>query len=257
MFPIRDHNRSRRTPYVVIALIAVNVLVWLYDIGVVQPSGMLNRFYSDYAMVPYFISQGEGYQGLFTHMFLHGGVIHLAGNMLILWIYGDNMEDEMGHAGFALFYLLSGLGAALAQYAFEPASAVPMIGASGAVAGVMGGYLLLFPKARVDTLVIFFVYVRIFPIPAWILLGLWLVFQVVGGFSAASGAPGVAYFAHLGGFFVGLALTIPVWLGEGGPRFWRRTEGHPPHPDAEYERINRSRIPAVRRSGGRSGKRPW
>lgn len=246
MFPIRDHNPSRRTPYVVIALIAINIVVWLYDVSVIQPGGLLNRFYTEYALVPAFISQGEGFQGLFTHMFLHGGFMHLAGNMLFLWIYGDNMEDEMGHVPFLVFYLACGFAAAFGQYAAEPYSNVPMVGASGAIAGVMGGYLLMFPKARIDILLILIVFFRIFPIPAWIVLGLWLVLQLVGGFSTPLNGGGVAYWAHLGGFVAGAILTLPLWLRRGGTAYWDRNEGHAPHPETHYA-LNESRVPIVRR----------
>ncbi len=246
MFPIRDHNPSTRTPFVVFALIGINVLVWLYDVSVIQPGGLLNRFYTEYAMVPAFISQGEGYQGFLTHMFLHGGFLHLAGNMLFLWIYGDNMEDEMGHLPFLGFYLACGLAAALGQYLVEPWSNVPMVGASGAIAGVMGAYLLMFPKARVDILIIFIVFFRIFPIPAWIVLGLWLILQIAGGFSTPLEGGGVAYFAHLGGFVAGAVLALPLFLRRGGPTFWSRTHGHPPHPEARYA-LSESRVPRAGR----------
>ena len=246
MFPIRDHNPSRRTPYVVFALMAINILVWIYDVSVIQPGGLLTRFYTEYALVPAFLSQGEGMQGLFTHMFLHGGFMHLAGNMLFLWIYGDNIEDEMGHLPFLAFYIACGLGAGFAQYAAEPLSNVPMVGASGAIAGVMGGYLLMFPKARIDIFVFFVVFFRIFPIPAWIVLGLWLILQIGGGFSTPLQGGGVAYFAHLGGFIVGAILTLPLWLRRGAQTYWDRNEGHAPHPETHYK-LNDSRIPSVRR----------
>ena len=246
MLPIRDHNPSERVPYVVYALIALNVLVFLYDIAVVQASGSLRQFYFDYALIPARVSGGDGLSGLFTHMFLHGGFMHIAGNMLFLWIYGDNMEEEMGHLGFLVFYVACGLGAAFGQYIAGPFSPVPMIGASGAIAGVMGGYLLLFPKARVDVLIFLIIIIRIIPIPAWIILGLWFGLQVLGGFNSVADSGGVAYWAHAGGFVFWLILTVPLWLWRGGPNYWNRTEGHPPHPDAEY-RLAKSRVPTVRR----------
>ena len=122
-----------------------------------------------------------------------------------------------------------------------------MVGASGAIAGVMGAYLLLYPKAKVDILVIFIVFFRIFPIPAWILLGLWFALQFFGGLSADPNTGGVAYWAHAGGFIAGVVLAVPIWLRRGGTAFWDRTEGHPPHPEATYPRVNSSRIPKVRR----------
>lgn len=179
-------------------------------------------------------------------MFLHAGWMHLAGNMLFLWIYGDNVEDEMGHLPYLGFYLASGIAAGLGQVLFEPLSFVPMVGASGAIAGVMGGYLLLFPKAKIDILIIFIVFFRIFPIPAWIILILWFAMQFIGGMGATPESGGVAYWAHAGGFLAGLALTLPLWLRRGGVRFWSRTDGHPPHPAATYP-VVRSRVPKVRR----------
>src|SRR6056297_1442232 len=150
MFPIRDHNPSGGTPYVTYALIAANIGIFLAYWPLFSEPWALNRFFFDWAMVPARVAQEGNWHTVATSMFLHGGVMHLAGNMLFLWIFGDNMEDEMGHAGFLLFYLASGIGAALAQVLAAPYSQVPTVGASGAIAGVMGGYLLLFPKAKVD-----------------------------------------------------------------------------------------------------------
>jgi membrane associated rhomboid family serine protease len=167
--------------------------------------------------------------------------------MLFLYIYGDNIEDEMGHLPYLMFYLAAGVAAGLTQVAFEPSSTVPMVGASGAIAGVMGAYLLLFPKAKVDILIIFVVFFRIFPIPAWILLSLWLGMQFLGGLSANADVGGVAYWAHAGGFVAGILGAIPIWLKRGGTGFWQRTEGHPPHAEATYPRLTRSRLPRMRR----------
>ncbi|MGB0439530.1 MAG: rhomboid family intramembrane serine protease, partial [Paracoccaceae bacterium] len=183
---------------------------------------------------------------LVTSQFLHGGFMHIAGNMLFLWIFGDNMEDEMGHVGFLIFYLICGVFAALAQWVEEPYSLIPTIGASGAIAGVMGGYLLLFPKAKVDILLILIVFFRIFPIPAWIMLGLWFALQLGNGLISDPDLGGVAYWAHAGGFVVGLILTIPLFMRLGGRQFWDRTHGVPPHPEAEYKLIP-TRVPVVRR----------
>lgn len=149
--------------------------------------------------------------------------------------------------GFTLFYLIAGAGAAAAQWVAEPWSPIPTIGASGAIAGVMGGYLLLFPKARVDVLIFLVVFIRIFPIPAWIMLGLWFALQLFNGVGADPLEGGVAYWAHAGGFVIGFVMMLPVWLRLGGTSFWARTEGHPPHPDAEYPRLANSSIPAVKR----------
>ena len=244
MFPIRDHNPSERIPFVTLSLIAINVAVFLVGLALLQDQRALAQFYFDYALLPIRLSNGENYPALVTSIFLHGGFMHLAGNMLFLWIFGDNLEDEMGHIPFLLFYLACGVGASLAQFAFDPMSNIPTVGASGAIAGVMGGYLLLFPKARVDIFIFFIVFFRIFPVPAWIMLGLWFAMQLFNGVSVDTSIGGVAYWAHAGGFVIGLILTLPLWFKLGGGLFWRQTHGQPPHPEATY---GRSSIPTVRR----------
>lgn len=245
MLPIRDHNPSGRMPLVTFALIAINVLVFLGYFTQMSENG-INQFIYQWGLVPARLMAGEGYETVLTSMFLHGGWLHLAGNMLFLWIFGDNLEDEMGHVGFLIFYLLGGFGAAALQMVADLNSGIPMVGASGAIAGVMGGYLLLFPKARVDVLFIFIIFFRIFPIPAWIVLGIWFGIQVFSGVSTPTDAGGVAYWAHAGGFIAGLLLTIPTWLRRGGEGYWRQTGGHPPHPAAEYPN-SKSSVPRVPR----------
>ncbi|WBU58425.1 rhomboid family intramembrane serine protease [Paracoccus sediminicola] len=240
MFPIRDHNPSERTPYVTIALIAINIVMFLLT---ASWAGGMVRLWEDLALYPVAVTNGANLWGLVSHMFLHAGIFHIAGNMLFLWVFGDNLEDQMGHLGFLLFYLACGLAAAGAQIAANPSEGIPMVGASGAVAGVMGGYLLLFPKARVDVLAIIIIFIKVFTIPAWVMLGLWFLFQIFGSFSLM-GSDGVAYWAHAGGFLAGIVLTAPLFLRRGATGFWDRTEGHPPHPEAKYPR---SRIPQVRR----------
>ncbi|MEH7827409.1 rhomboid family intramembrane serine protease [Gemmobacter denitrificans] len=247
MFPIRDHNPSGRTAYVTWALIAANVVIFLaYWLPLSGDEQALGQFFLTWGLVPADLTQGGAVGGLVTSMFLHGGWMHLAGNMLFLWIFGDNLEDTLGHLGFALFYLVSGLGAAALQVAMDPGSPIPMVGASGAIAGVMGGYILLFPKARVDVLVIFLIFFRIFAIPAWIVLGLWFALQIGGGLATPTDAGGVAYWAHAGGFVTGLLLALRAWARRGGTGFWARTEGHPAHAPAQY-RFDASRVPVVRR----------
>ena len=246
MFPIRDHNPSGRTPFVVYVLMAANILIFLSYVGMTEDARLINQFYFDYSVIPARISDGVAFETLVTSMFLHGGWMHLAGNVLFLWIFGDNLEDEMGHLPFLLFYLLSGIGAGLIHVVAAPGSVVPTIGASGAIAGVMGGYLLLFPKARVDILLILIVYIRIFTIPAYVMLGAWLGLQFLGSLSSNPDQGGVAYWAHTGGFLVGFVLCIPLWFRRGGFRFWNRTHGHPPHPERKYK-LSQSRIPRVPR----------
>jgi membrane associated rhomboid family serine protease len=244
MFPIRDHNPSGQTPFVTWALIALNVAVFLAYWPFMQNEMQLAYFYDEWGLVPAYVTEGHDLHGLLTSMFLHGGWMHLLGNMLFLWIFGDNMEDEMGPMGFLLFYLASGLAAAGLQIVADPYSQIPMVGASGAIAGVMGGYLLLFPKARVDIFVFFIIFIRIFPVRAWLMLGLWFGMQIFGGISTPSEEGGVAFWAHAGGFIAGLLLAVPLWLRLGGTAFWRDTHGVPPHPAASYP-IVRSRIPNV------------
>lgn len=241
MFPIRDHNPSERTPYVTYTLIALNLLMFALTRGW---SDQFNEIWARLALYPAAITQGDMIWGLFTHMFLHAGIMHIGGNMLFLWIFGDNLEDQMGHLGFLLFYLACGLAAAFAEIIPNPGSAIPMVGASGAIAGVMGGYLLLFPRAKVDILAIIIIIIKIFTVPAWVMLGIWFGFQLFGGFSTLGAGDGVAYWAHTGGFVAGIVLVLPLFLRRGGKQFWQITHGHPPHPAVQYKP---TRIPKVRR----------
>lgn len=227
-------------------LMMANILIFMSYWGSMSDVQTINRIWLDYGMIPARLSDGEGYYTVMTSMFVHGGFLHLAGNMLFLWIFGDNVEEEMGHVTFLMFFLASGVIAAFTHYALGPMSQIPTVGASGAIAGVMGAYLLLFPKARVDILIILVVIFRVLPIPAWIMMAIWFVMQFIGGISSSADEAGVAYWAHAGGFAAGLVLAIPLWLARGGPVFWRRTHGHPPHPEARY-RLVQSRIPKVKR----------
>jgi membrane associated rhomboid family serine protease len=246
MFPIRDHNPSVRTPYVTYALIALNVVVFISYWHLFSDDRALSHFFYEWGMIPAVVSDGADLHTFITSMFFHGGFMHLAGNMLFLWIFGDNMEDEMGHVGFLLFYLAAGIGAALAQVIATPWSLTPMVGASGAIAGVMGGYLLLYPRAKVDIIFIFIVFFKIIPVPAWLSLGVWFALQLFNGVGADAAGSGVAYWAHAGGFIIGVALTFPIFLRLGGRKYWDKTHGKPPRPEAEYE-LTRSRIPRVKK----------
>ena len=256
MFPIRDHNPPERTPYVVYALITLNILFFLATQPAENDPEAMQRLYYDYAVIPARISQGESMISLISSQFLHAGLMHIAGNMLFLWIFGDNLEDRMGHIPFLIFYLASGVGAALFQVATEPDSPVPMIGASGAIAGVMGGYMLLFPRAQIDILLFLIIIIRVFPIPAWVILGLWFGIQLVGGVGSDPTGGGVAYWAHAGGFIAGLVFSTPIWLRLGGTRFWTLHHGHPPHPQAQYT-FSQSRIPRVTRTRRPKQRGPW
>ena len=246
MFPIRDHNPSGRTPFVTYALIAANIAIFLSYWFSLPDENALNEFYYSWGIVPDFVTSGQNLPSLITHMFLHGGWMHLAGNMLFLWIFGDNLEDQMGPVTFLGFYLAAGLAAAALQIAADPASQVPMVGASGAIAGVLGGYLLLFPRARVDVVIILIIIFKVFPIPAWIMLGLWFGIQVVSGVVTPSDGGGVAYWAHAGGFVAGLLLCVPLLIRLGGTAFWQRTHGQPAHPPVDYT-LGKSRIPTIPR----------
>ncbi|MCC6863978.1 MAG: rhomboid family intramembrane serine protease [Rhodobacteraceae bacterium] len=251
MFPIRDHNPSGRRPYVTHLLIVLNVVIFItYCLGPGSDM-MIVRFFMTWGLVPARIAYGDGYWTVLTSMFLHDGWMHLLGNMLFLYIFGDNMEDRMGHVPFLLFYLCTGFAAALAQFVTDPTSMVPMVGASGAIAGILGGYLLLYPKARVDVIFIFIIFFKVFPIPAWITLGVWFALQLFSGATTHIDDGGIAYWAHVGGFVAGLALTLPTFLRLGGPRFWHVTNGTPPNPKAVYP-FELTRVPRVVRHKG-----PW
>jgi membrane associated rhomboid family serine protease len=205
MIPLRDSQPSHGRPLVTAAIIVVNVAVFLYEVSLDPFSA--NHFIEIYGVVP---EQFELHT-LATSMFLHGGWLHLIGNMWFLWIYGDNVEDILGHAKYVIFYLSCGIAASLVHIGFNPASHVPAIGASGAIAGVMGAYLVKFPHSRIVTLVpLFFIFYTV-EIPALIILVYWFIIQIFSGFGslgqmAASEGGGVAWFAHVGGFVAGIVL---------------------------------------------------
>lgn len=240
MFPFRDHNPTRRQPLMTWGLIAVNIVVHLYALTLSLPAQ--NSFIDSFAATASEVSTGQRYTGLLTYMFLHAGWMHLGGNMLFLWIFGDNLEDQLGRLRFLAFYLAGGIAAALVQICAAPYSDIPLVGASGAIAAVMGGYLLLFPKARVDILFIIVIIFKIFPLPAWIVLSIWFALQAIGGWTADGSM--VAYWAHAGGFITGLLMIAPFWHAHGGTAFWQRTHGHPPYPETRYRR---SPLPRIRR----------
>ncbi len=243
MFPLRDHNPSGQTPYITWALIAINVTIFL-SYGFETNARVTAEIFFTWGLQPIEFQRGEDLHALFTTMFFHAGWMHLIGNMLFLWIFGDNMEDQMGHVGFLLFYLAGGFCATLAQIFSAPTSDIPLVGASGAIAAVMGGYLLLYPKAKVDILLILVVYFRVFTLPAWSVLSIWFALQVLNGTAADVSQGGVAYWAHAGGFVAGLFFTWPLWIKRGGVEFWTRTHMRPPHPETRY---TKSSIPTVRR----------
>ena len=226
MLPLKDDVSSQSFPLITVLLIAANVAAFLYQASLEAGTGGTGRaataFVMEFGAVPCRLTgrcvaddAAAPIVTVFTSMFLHGGLFHIAGNMLYLWIFGDNVEDTLGHLRFLALYLLSGVGAAGAQTLMSPASQVPMIGASGAISGVLGAYLFLFPHASVLTLITFGFFIRFVQVPAVIVLGFWIVVQVLSGFlsygAAAKGAAdggGVAWFAHIGGFVAGLMLLF-------------------------------------------------
>jgi len=206
MIPLRDVIPSRTTPWVTLAIICLNVAVFTFEIAL-SPDNRTQFFFA-YGLIPAHFSWATAV----SSMFLHDGWLHIGGNMLSLWIFGDNVEDRLGHVRFLIFYLLVGLAAVLAQTASDPASTLPLIGASGAIAGVMGAYFVTFPTSRVLVLVFLFFFVDVVEIPALLYLGFWFLLQLVEGVGriGMSGATGgVAFWAHAGGFLSGIA---GVWL---------------------------------------------
>jgi rhomboid family protein len=215
MIPIHDDNPTHRTPIVTVALIVACVLVYFWQVslgsraaaGVVYSFGFIPAVLFTDATLPPELAVVPASVTLFTSMFLHGGFMHLAGNMLYLWVFGNNIEDVCGHLRFLLFYLLCGVAAAFAQALPNPASEVPMIGASGAISGLLGAYLLLFPHARVHVLIPFGI-LWMHQIPAGWVLGFWFLFQLLSGLAADPTQPGVAFLAHIGGFIAGMVLIF-------------------------------------------------
>lgn len=205
MIPIKDVIPSRTTPVVTITLIAANTLVFLYQLGLAPAE--LEAFIFTFGLIPAHFTVAT----MFSSMFVHAGLGHAGGNLLYLWIFGDNIEDRLGHGRFLVFYLATGVVAALSQMAMDPASRIPMVGASGAIAGVMGGYLVLYPHSRVLTLFPF--PLMLFEVPAIFFLGLWFVIQFVSGLGSLAAATeaglpgGVAFWAHVMGFVAGVVLV--------------------------------------------------
>ena len=212
MIPIGDVNPRQRFPIVTASIILLNALVFLYQVTL--PDDELASFVLQAGMVPYEVTQlpsGGAIVSLLTSMFLHGGWLHIIGNMLYLWIFGDNIEEALGPLPFILFYLSAGVIAALSQIAVDPTSRIPTIGASGAIAGVLGAYLVVFPKARVRTLIFLVRIVRVIQLPAIVVLGFWFVLQLFSGvvsIGVTTTGGGVAWFAHIGGFVAGLAVGL-------------------------------------------------
>lgn len=227
-FPIKDYNPTRKASYITILLIVINIAVFVYQAvisdlnlnvfknamipweithmkNIETPAGIQVEDESGYAYRKLIVREIPPILSMFSSMFMHGSWLHLFGNMLFLWIFGNNIEDYLGKIKYILFYLLSGLGASMVHIIFHPNSLIPVIGASGAVSGIMGAYLILYPTARVRTLVFVFIFVTFVDIPAFVFLVVWFIFQFL-----YAGGEGVAWLAHVGGFLIGL-LLIKLW----------------------------------------------
>jgi membrane associated rhomboid family serine protease len=255
VIPYRDENETVRTPVVTLALIAINALAWFFvqGAGAAYPLlasvcnlGLIPGELTGQAAAGTATPLGQGLacvvdagrepEHIFTSMFLHGGWMHIIGNMWFLWLFGNNVEDSMGRFRFIVFYLLCGIGAAFAQVFADPDSIVPMVGASGAISGVMGAYVVLYPRVRVFTLVPLGFFITSLALPAWVMLGYWMLLQIVGGLGApqAEGG-GVAFWAHVGGFAAGVVLVKLFarreYIREHQARHW-----HPRHVGLERSR---------------------
>jgi membrane associated rhomboid family serine protease len=221
MIPLRDANPTRRTPVVTLGLIVACFLGWAYELFLLADAGSagLETFLATWGVVPSELVSAWSSAGLasqetltlVTYQFLHGGWLHILGNMLFLWIFGNNIEDRLGRGGFLLFYLTAGVVAGLAQVMIDPTSAIPTIGASGAIAGTLGAYLVLFPRARITSLVFLGFFYQLIDVPAVVVLLFWIALQVIDGIASLglTEAGGVAFFAHIGGFAFGAGVA---WL---------------------------------------------
>lgn len=246
MFPIRDDNPHYLTPYATYTIFALNILIWIFVQGLGrEPS--LSQSVCQLGLLPgellQIVPPGTAFQvgpnmlcqitdtsswlSMISHMFLHGGWMHIIGNMWFLWIFGNNVEDSMGHLRFVVFYLLCGLAAAGLQILSNPASIIPMVGASGAIGGVMGAYVLLYPRVTVHMLIVFGFYITTIAVPAFWMLGYWLLLQIIGGISSfGRTGGGVAFWAHIGGFVAGALLILifqnPKLVGRHPYHGWRK-----------------------------------
>jgi len=219
MIPVSDAVRSRTFPYVNVALIAACVLVFIYELTL--SAVQLDDFFRDHGVIPVqiinWLEEPSGVEEPLTVIssaFIHGGFLHLGGNMLFLWVFGDNVEDALGHVRYFLFYLVAAVGAVALQVAVDTEEIIPMIGASGAIAGVLSGYLVLYPRATVRVLIPWLFFLGSFPVPAIVLIGVWFVLQLFSGFASMGTATGVsegiAVWAHVGGFITGLVIVLAM-----------------------------------------------
>lgn len=222
MLPLRDDNPTRRFPIVTLSLILINVAIYIYTLLLPSQEALV-EFYNRYALFPKAIVTGQPvtaneiqpvYLSLITSMFLHDSPLplHIGFNMLFLWIFGNNVEDAFGKIKFLAFYLVAGIGGSLLQTAIDPNSSVANLGASGAISGVLAAYLVLYPSARILTVIPIIFFFELIRLPAIIVIGFWFLLQILSAFLSAPGGGGVAYFAHIGGFIVGFLLTL-LWPG--------------------------------------------
>jgi membrane associated rhomboid family serine protease len=218
MIPLRDIIPSRTTPYITVTIIILNTLAWFYELSV--PSDVLPAFLQVYGVVPAAFHAST----LVTSMFLHGSWMHVIGNMWYLWIFGDNVEDRLGHGRFIVFYLLCGIVAAFGQILIDPTSTLPTIGASGAIAGVMGAYFVLYPQSRVLTLIPLIIIWEVIELPAIILLGFWFLMQLFSAgaiaVTASTGGGGVAFMAHVAGFITGIVAVFVLRQRQRTEQYW-------------------------------------
>jgi membrane associated rhomboid family serine protease len=215
MLPVLDSVKAKRTPYVNVAIILINIAVFIYELSLSATD--LNSFFLDFGIVPAqldaWANEPSGIEEPLTvasATFIHGGWLHLGGNMLFLWVFGDNVEDSLGHLGYFIFYFLCAAGAAAVQVAFDTESVVPVVGASGAIAGVLGAYLVLYPRATVAVLLPFFFFIP-FPLPAFVLIVFWFLMQLLSGIASIGTtevSEGIAFWAHVGGFATGFAILL-------------------------------------------------
>ncbi len=216
MIPLRDDQTTDNLPFFTILIIAINFFVYGYQFSL--PAQEMRSFIETWGFIPARVWEAPlqlTLLTLFTSIFLHGGALHIGGNMLYLWIFGDNVEDELGSFKFILFYILAGLCGTVFQFVLYPSAQLPVVGASGAIAGVLGAYLLLFPRAKILTALIIVIFVRLVYLPAWILLGFWILIQFMHGLLmiGAAGVGGVAWFAHIGGFITGIIFISLIFSG--------------------------------------------
>jgi membrane associated rhomboid family serine protease len=230
VFPLRDENPTLKTAVVTVIVIVANVVVWLYVQGAGYSARVMAESVCQLGLIPAEVTGLAGsvrpdaslpcvlggltYSAAFSSMFLHGGWLHLLGNMWFLWLFGNNVEDVMGHGRFIVFYLLVGLAATVAHVLSAPGSVLPTIGASGAISGIMGAYLVLYPRVRIQTVFVFIIFLRVIPVPAWLVLIMWFALQVMTGYATPADTGGVAVWAHVGGFVAGVVM-VRVFVNSG------------------------------------------